>query len=306
MRSPSTLLLFILLVPAGTAVSQSQKSKKYTELDRIAYYTVADADTSRQRLNLVIPKKVQQPPLLIWVGGGAWSYVNPDMEMDLARKIAASGIAVASVGHRLSPATWKDSALNVGIKHPEHIKDLARAMAFLYTRAEQYGFDRDNIFVGGYSSGAHLAALLVMDNRYLKQQGLSKDMVRGVIPVAGMYDVQHYYQVLAEGNGHAFADNHIGSVFGLTPAAFQDASPTTYLDSLATPMLLISETNTFKYTRLFEDRLRAKEYKKFEVVHVHRLTHGQLWKDLSYADKSIYRDLMIDFVRRVSIDPVRQ
>jgi acetyl esterase/lipase len=292
------VLLFILLfLPAYTAFPQVKK-KRYTEIDRIAYYTASDADTSKQRLNLVIPKKVNKPPLLIWVGGGAWSYVNPDMEMDLARKIAESGIAVASVGHRLSPAPWKDSTLNVGIKHPEHIKDLARAIAFLYANADRYGFDKGNIFVGGYSSGAHLAALVVMDNRYLKQHGLSKELIRGVIPVAGMYNVQHYYQVLAEGNGNAFADNHIGSVFGLTPEEFQHASPATYLDSLTTAMLLISETNTFKYTRLFEDQLRAKEYKKFEVLHIHRLNHGGLWKELSYANKSIYRELIIDFVKR--------
>jgi acetyl esterase/lipase len=298
MTSPLKALLFtVLFFPACTAFPQSKK-KSYTEINRIAYYTGPDADTSRQRLNLVIPKKVNTPPLLIWVGGGAWSYVNPDMEMDLVRKIAESGITVASVGHRLSPATWKDSTLSVGIKHPEHIKDLARAIAFLYTNADRYGFDKDNIFVGGYSSGAHLAALAVMDNRYLKQHGLSKALIRGVIPVAGMYNVQHYYQVLAEGNGSAFADNHIGSVFGLTAEAFQDASPATYLDSLTTPMLLISETNTFKYTRLFEDQLRAKEYKKFEVLHIHRLNHGGLWKELSYANRSIYRELIIDFVKR--------
>src|SRR5688500_14534763 len=82
------VLLFIrLFLPAYTAFPQVKK-KNYTEIDRIAYYTGPDADTSRQRLNLVIPKIANKPPLLIWVGGGAWSYVNPDMEMDLARKIA--------------------------------------------------------------------------------------------------------------------------------------------------------------------------------------------------------------------------
>ncbi|HEV7351184.1 alpha/beta hydrolase [Telluribacter sp.] len=272
----------------------------YTEISAIPYYQGADQDTANHKLNLILPKNVTKPPLLIWIGGGAWSYVNRNMEMDVARKMAAKGFAVASVSHRLSAATWKDPALNTGIKHPEHIKDIARAIKYLHANAATYGYSDRNIFVGGYSSGGHLAALIVMDGQYLASEGLSKSLIRGVIPMAGTYDIGHYHQVLTSGNGLAFADNHIGSVFGLTPKEFELGSPSSYIDGLATPMLLVSETNTFKYTRLFEDKLREANYSALEVVHVHRLNHGELWKNLSYAPESIYRDLMADFIKRNS------
>jgi hypothetical protein len=146
-----------------------------------------------------------------------------------------------------------------------------------------------------------------MDGKYLKAVHLTKDLIKGVIPVAGTYDVEHYHKVLTEGNGIEFADNHVGSVFGLTQRDFADASPASYLDSLSAPMLLISETNTFRYTRLFEDRLRDKNYRHLEVYHVHRMTHSQLWKDLSYSPKSICRDLIVDFIQRnsaaISVNP---
>lgn len=294
-------LLIISLVLFGYwSYGQVNDVDRYTEIKHIQYYSGLDFDTANHKLNLVIPKDVKQPSLLIWIGGGAWSYVNRNMEMDLARKIAGKGIAVASVSHRLSAATWKDPLLNTGIKHPEHIKDIARAISFLYANAHKYGFSERNIFVGGFSSGGHLAALIVMDDQFLKQEGLSKDLIKGVIPVAGTYDILHYYQVLAKGNGNEFADNHIGSVFGLTMKEFKQASPSSFIDSLSTPMLLISETNTFKYTNLFEDRLQEINYKELEVMHIHRLKHGELWKDLSYSEQSIYRDMIVDFIKRNS------
>ncbi len=84
-------------------------------------------DDSLQRLNLALPKGKAKVPLLIWIGGGAWSYVDRNLEMDLAKQLAQAGIAVASVGHRLSPAVWRDSSLTTGIQHPDHAKDIASA-----------------------------------------------------------------------------------------------------------------------------------------------------------------------------------
>ncbi len=294
------LFLLYLILLCHWAFCQMSVAQNVTELRAIPYYQGKDYDSANHKLNLVLPKAVKNTPLLIWIGGGAWSYVNWDMEMDLARKFAQQGIAVASLSHRLSPATWKDSSLNKGIKHPEHIKDVARAIKYLYTNASKYGYATSKIFLGGYSSGGHLAALATMDGQYLRNEGLSKSLIRGVIPIAGTYDILHYYQVLAKGNGSAFADNHIGSVFGLTMQEFEKSSPVTYIDSLSTPMLLISETNTFKYTNLFEDRLREIEYNKLEVLHIHRLNHGELWKHLSHSQQSIYRELIGDFIKRNS------
>ncbi|WP_247237172.1 hypothetical protein [Telluribacter sp. SYSU D00476] len=65
-----------------------------------------------------------------------------------------------------------------------------------------------------------------MDGQYLASEGLSKSLIKGVIPMAGTYEIRHYHQVLIIGNGAAFADNHIGSVFGLTPKEFESGSQT--------------------------------------------------------------------------------
>ena len=295
-----SLLILLLSHFCCPSFGQPNNTNSFTVINDIQYYSNPGYDTANHKLNLVIPNGVERPPLLVWIGGGAWSYVNRHMEMDVAKKLAEKGIAVASIGHRLSPATWKDRKLNTGIKHPEHIKDVARAISFLYSNHSKWGYSNSEIFVGGFSSGGHLAALIVMDGRYLRDVGLSTKLIQGVIPIAGTYDIAHYHQVLAEGNGKDFADNHVGSVFGLSAREFEEGSPVSYIDSLSTPMLLISEMNTFKYTNLFEDRLREVKFQELEVLHVHRLGHGALWRELSHSPHSIYRDMVIDFIKRHS------
>ena len=44
--------------------------------------------------------------------------------------------------------------------------------------------------MGGHSSGAQLAALICIDDRYLKKEGMSFDVLKGCVPVDGdTYDI---------------------------------------------------------------------------------------------------------------------
>lgn len=269
------------------------------EYNDVAYLSEdKTANDSLQRLNLVVPVADDNIPLLIWIGGGAWSYVNRNMEMDLSRKFGQEGIAVASIGHRLSSAIWKDSSMNFGVKHPAHVLDIAAAVKWLYDHATEYGYDQDKLFVGGFSSGAHLAALVAMDNRYLANHNLSTDIFKGVIPISGAYDIVNYYEAFLNGSRPALAETHVQAVFGESQESMIEASPTEYLDSLSTPMLIMSDNNVFNYTNLLEDRLRETEFRQLQIVYAYELAHGDLWRDISKAEKSIYRDLMIHFIEK--------
>jgi acetyl esterase/lipase len=259
-------------------------------------------DDSLRRLNLVIPEGIS-PPLLIWIGGGAWSYVDRNVEMDLARKIADQGIAVASIGHRLSPATWRDPNLNSGIQHPAHIQDVASAVKWLYDNAATYGYDRTNIFIGGYSSGAHLAALITMDPSYLLSVGLPKDLFRGVIPISGAFDLVHYYETLKNSDRPELAELHVQAVFGQSEADLINASPVSYMQNLSIPMLLMSDISLYDYTRLFEDRIRETEFRDLQVVYAYPLSHAALWRNMSFEEKSTYRRHIIDFISSHTMKP---
>lgn len=294
----SSFFTFLFLMLWVNLLAQNGNVVEYRDLS----YMDAKAGQidSLRMLNLVLPKSGNDYPLLIWIGGGAWSYVDRNQEMAIARQLAEEGIAVASIGHRLSPATWVNPALNTGIQHPQHIIDLADAVNWLYEKAAQYGYSRKKLFIGGYSSGAHLAALICMDQSYLEAKGLSADIFKGVIPVSGTYDIPDYYATLSNSGNPELGDLHVKAVFGKTQEDFIKASPTTYLDNLSTPMLLMSDDNMFNYTKLFENKVRKIKHEDFEVVYARSMSHSELWRDLSNSSTSIYREKIIAFINNRS------
>ena len=69
-------------------------------------------------------------------------------------------------------------------------EDVAKAIRWTHDHAKEYGGDPDTIFVMGHSAGAQLAALVCVDERYLKAEGLSLAIIKGCVPVDGdTYDV---------------------------------------------------------------------------------------------------------------------
>lgn len=291
-----TALTFIVFSSCSAAKDDSfvESGDSYKEILDISY--TDNTSSELLKLNLIIPDNLENMPVFIWIGGGAWAYVDRNKEMDLCRQMAKEGILMVSVGHRLSPALLWEPINNEGIKHPEHIKDVALAFKWVYDNIENYNGSKENIFVGGYSSGAHLAALLAMDKRYLQNVDLSKDHIKGVIPVAGAYDIPHYrdYEVSLDSS---ILQTHFNPVFGETEEELIDASPIYYLDDFNTPMLLISEEYSFNFSIVLEEALHARGYDNYWSLNAHNETHNSLWMKLSNAENIIYRNNIVDFIK---------
>ena len=295
------LFILILSFAFWVEVKAQNNAQGIVEFKDLSYLNQLESRSdSLQMLNLVLPETGNNHPLFIWIGGGAWSYVNRDIEMDFARQIAQSGIAVASIGHRLSPATWVDPSLDKGIQHPAHIQDVASAVKWLYDHAADYDYSRQKLFIGGFSSGAHLAALLCMDHTYLASKGLSAEIFQGLIPISGAYDIPDYFNTISNSSNPELGDLHVKAVFGRTHEDFVKASPSTYLANLSTPLLLMSDYNMFNYNKLFENMLKKTDFNEFEVVYVPNLSHSELWRDLSFNPESTYRAKVVSFIQKRS------
>ncbi len=290
------LLLVVVCTNLWITTYAQTTKESHEEIFDIAYVLNSNGtDDSLQMLNLVLPKSSVNAPLLIWIGGGAWSYVDRNTEMDLARKFADQGIAVASVGHRLSTAIWRDSSMNVGIKHPKHVEDVAAAIKWLYDQAGAYGYSKTQIYIGGFSSGAHLAVLVSLDPQYLAKHKLTPSIIKGIIPIGGTYDISDYHQAFVNGSRPELAELHVKAVFGETEKDFSEASVTSYLDNLSAPILLMSDRNMTNYTRLFEDAINATSFQRLQVSY-DSLSHADLWRNMSTAEKSPRRDEVVDFI----------
>jgi hypothetical protein len=74
------LTFYRLILSAGyltffTLNLQGQNITEYaiTEINNISYYNDELLDTDLTQINLIIPEGVENPPVFMWIGGGAWA-----------------------------------------------------------------------------------------------------------------------------------------------------------------------------------------------------------------------------------------
>lgn len=290
-----------LLALAGAATAWAAESARdyvVAETLDLAYYDGADADPARHKLNLVLPETDAPTAVLLWAPGGAWAFGSREKEMPIARALARAGVGVAVVDHRMSPGRWADKdAPDTGAVHPQHMQDVARAFAWLHQNANEYNLDKDRFFVGGFSAGAHLAALLTMDPRYLAAHDLSPADIAGALPVGGTYDLEHYYEAIYGAFGKENADGHVLGTFG-DIETLPEASPSSYIESATRPMLVIAEGETAIYADIFEEAV--KEAGRTDLIHFITYTdetHRSLFENIGdQGADSPARNAMISFM----------
>ena len=94
--------------------------------------------------------------------------------------LAERGFVFVSTNYRLLPD------VEMGVL----IRDVAKSLGWVHKNIAEHGGDPTRIFVMGHSAGAQLAALLCIDDRYLKEEGVPFDVLKGCVPVDGdTYDI---------------------------------------------------------------------------------------------------------------------
>lgn len=80
--------------------------------------------------------------------------------------------------------------LRLGVTYSDQAKVVARAVHWAKRLALKSGqFDRERIYLMGHSAGGHLITLTVLDDSYLKEVRCSPQDIKGVISLAGVYDL---------------------------------------------------------------------------------------------------------------------
>lgn len=242
-------LLFFATLPrnaaqAGEREKAETSTKRYTvKVYRdFTYYDIRrDPDRKRHQLDIYRPKGETKRPVLFFVHGGGWTIGSKDEVLGIygygtiGRCLAERGLVVVIPNYRLSP----------GIKHPEHIKDVARAFAWTCEHVAEYGGDLEQIYVAGHSAGGHLVALLATDPTYLKAEGRSLKDIRGVIGISGVYrledlDLRDLLPAHCKALDCPAKVNPITTVFGSDPEVLKQASPITHVRPGLPPFLLLN------------------------------------------------------------------
>lgn len=251
----------------------------------------AEPKNARQTLDVYAPPNANNRPIVFWIHGGGW--VRGD-KSEVKTKPAAfvdRGYVFVAINYRFVPnATIKEIA-----------GDVAKALHWVHRNAGQYGGDPNSIFVMGHSAGAQLAALVCIDDRYVKAEGLALRMVKGCVPLDGdTYDVATQVKMAEAVQERPYFDSHRRK-FG-PEAALEDLSAVTHVarDKGIPPFLIVHvadypESRTGLQSQLLATRLIHHGGVSSKVLSVPGKTHVTLDSDLGTPGDAT-TDAILQFV----------
>jgi len=153
-------------------------------------------------------------PILIFIHGGGWAFGDKKRLEHKAEMALRNGWVYVSINYRLSPR----------VKHPEHSRDAAAAIAYVRDHAEEFGGDPDNIVIMGHSAGAHIAGIVASDEDLLGEYEMQPSELNGVVLLDGAgYDIPNQMNSRAlNGTTRKMYEN----AFGEDEDVWVQASPT--------------------------------------------------------------------------------
>jgi acetyl esterase/lipase len=160
-----------------------------------------------ESLSVFLPNHPNAAPILVFFHGGGWRSGDKADLYEFARGLAEAGVITVIPNYRLAPEN----------PYPAQIQDAVDAVKWTQNHAAEWQANRQCLFVGGHSAGAHLASLLVLDSKNYSSVQQSPYPIAGVIGVSGVYRIAPQ----EGGATRAF----IRSVFGSDEAIWHQASP---------------------------------------------------------------------------------
>jgi arylformamidase len=224
----------------------------------------------RQTLDVYAPADGSNHPIVVWIHGGGWRQGDKRGVQQKPQAFVDKGCVFVSINYRFIP--------QVSVK--EMTGDVAKAIRWAHDHAPEFGGNPQAMFVMGHSAGAHLAALVCTDDRYLQAEGLSLSIIKGCVPVdTAAYDIPQRFA-----QSDAAKSSEGKAIFGDDPASHRDLSPITYVGKvkLIPPFLILhvadradSKAQSEHFAKALKDAGLSAS-----VVPAEGKTHGTINSDL--------------------------
>ena len=156
-------------------------------------------------------------PVFVFIHGGAW---RSGHAKDFA--VPAEMFLAAGAHYIVPDFAWVQ---DVGGSLMVLADQVRRAVAWVYENIARFGGDPNRLYVGGQSSGGHLAAVALTTD-WQHQFGLPANIIKGGICISGMYDLEPV-RLSARSRYVAFDD-----------ATVAELSPIRHLDRLLAPVVV--------------------------------------------------------------------
>ena len=135
----------------------------------------ASPAAERQVLDVHAPPAARNLPVVFWIHGGGWQTGDKSEVRLKPRFFTDRGCVFVSTNYRLLPHVDMDVL----------VRDVAKALGWVHRSIATHGGDPGRILVMGHSAGAQLAALMCIDDRYLRAEGVPLAALKGCVPVDG-------------------------------------------------------------------------------------------------------------------------
>ncbi len=165
------------------------------------------------------PDKAGWPAVLI-VHGGGWRNGDREQVQGIAERVARRGYVTVNITYRLVPDA----------RFPAPVEDLQEAVRWMRQNAATYNIDPQRIGAWGYSSGAHLVAMLgglSAGDRLYAADARVKAVVAGGTPS----DLRKFH-------GGTLVPNFLGEHWSENSVVFRESSPAAYVSTGDAPTFL--------------------------------------------------------------------
>ena len=170
----------------------------------------------RQELDVYRPFGRASPaPVVIFLYGGRWKYGSRRDYLLVGNRFARRGWITVIPDYRLFPQTL----------FPGWVEDAASVARWTVDNIAAFGGDTSRIFIVGHSAGGHTAALLALDERYLREAGVVPGSIAGFVSIAGPVDT-------------TWTAPDVQRLMG-PPAGWPVSYPSTHIDGTETRLLLM-------------------------------------------------------------------
>ena len=253
------------------------------------YQNIPYGEHTLNKLDIYIPQKQDAKPstypVVIFFYGGCWGgceTLNKEDYTFVAQALTAQGYIVIIPDYRRHPE----------VKLAGIMQDASHSVEWVRENIGSYGGNSHKLFLMGHSAGGHIAAMLTLNEKYLKPD--TYNSIKGFIGLAGPYDFLPFtkpYQYI---------------VFG-PEKKFPASQPVNFVDGTEPPLLLLyGADDTTVFPRNIKNLAAKVNQKKGKVeIHIYKnIDHFSILAALSrpYQNKHGILGDIVRFLNHKSED----
>lgn len=168
----------------GTLVPDIAPYMEYwTRAGTDAYKTLKcklDVSYGSEKVELldIFPGEIKNSPIHVHIHGGAWRQLGKEHVCYPAPHFVSAGVTFIPLNFGLAPE----------YSITEMVYQIRAGIKWIWQNANSFDGNRDQIFISGASSGAHLAANLLSGD-WQGDFGLPENVIKGAVLASGPYDL---------------------------------------------------------------------------------------------------------------------